>query len=265
MTTDANQETEEEIDLDFIENVYFGKQGVGLDGPESTGEPLAETKPDEKTDEGDETPEGSNETPTNAEIKTYTEEELQAAVANSYASLRERAQAEQSRRQEVERAKELDDLIRNGDPEEAVKVIRERLNDQELREQIGVQEVGNYVALILPAIITPELMESLTPEEEASLDPKNFNNDAEYYKAATALRETKAKAGLFGEDEVKRRVKEEVEAQKNEARGQRVRQPSPTSTPRTSESDGISSLTGRAAKDAQWAAIEAGMRGESDE
>lgn len=260
MTTDANQETEQELDIDFIES-YFGKGGVGLQEDEK---PETEV-PKSADEEGDKSSEGSTETPTTAEIKTYTEEELEAAVQSRFADLSNKAKTELARREQAVRQQEINDLIRNGDPEEAVKFIREQLAETELRDKIGEEEVTKYITMVLPSIITPEFVASLTDEEEALLAPDKFSSDAEYYQAAIALREAKAKSGLFGEDEVKRRVAAELEARENERRGQRVRQPSGTSTPRTEVGDGLEGLSGRAAKDAQWAAIAKGWEDGGDE
>lgn len=260
MTTDAGQtgqaqESEtQELDLDIFENFF-----------KSPSEQSEETEQKEE-ESNTEIPEGSNETPTTAEIKTYTEDELEGLIAGRFSELTQKAKTELSRREALKKQQEVDELIRTGDPEDAIKFIRSQLAEKELREQVGTEEVSNYVAGILPSVLSPEFVDSLTEEEAEVINPAKFDNDADYFRAAIQLREQKAKSGLFGEDEVKRRVKEELEANENERRGNRVRTPSGTSTPRTTEGTGLEGMTPAQAKQAQWAMIEEGWRnGQSDD
>lgn len=262
MTTNAGetgqtQESEsQELDLDIFESFFKSPSDV-----DETEEKEESTESSEE--EGNDS-EGSNETPTAAEIKTYTEEELEALIAGRFSELTQKAKTELSRREALKKQQEVDELIRTGAPEDAIKFIRDQISERELRERVATEEVGNYVSMVLPAIFTPEFVDSLTEEEAEIINPAKFDDDAEYLKAAIQLREQKAKSGLFGEDEVKRRVKEELEAQENERRGNRVRQPSGTSTPRTQEGEGLEGMTSARAKDAQWAMIVEGWQNGQD-
>lgn len=264
MTTDANQtEQEDELDLDFVAD-FFRSKDVELGDPK-------EDEPEEKEGDGGEEKESPKE-PEEAPAKkvhSLTDEELEEIVAGRttqhISSLQDRAKAELQKRENEARQKELDELLRNGSPEDVGRLVQQQIKEQEQEAAIASRVSSEYVAQVLPSILTDEFVDSLTQEEASSLLPQNFKTDGDFYKAVVEMRVVKARQGLYGEDEVKRRVDEELEAQKNSNRGNKIRTPSATNTPRTQEGGELQGLTGQKRKDAVWGMIDRKLNNPDDE
>lgn len=254
MTTDANQaEQESELDLDFVAD-FFRSKDVELGDAKDD---------DQEEEEGDGASDKDAKEPEQApdkKVHSLTDEELEAIVAGrvtqNISSLQDRAKAELQRRENEAHQRELDELLRNGSPEEVGRLVQQQIKEQEAEAAIASRVSSEYIAQVLPSILTDDFVESLTPEEAQSLLPQNFKTDGEFYKAVVEMRVTKARQGLYGEDEVKRRVEEELEARKNEQRGDKVRTPSPTNTPKTQEGGELQGLTGQRRRDAMFAMID---------
>lgn len=246
MTNEISAESGD-LDLDSMADFWMG--GTGSDETPTT-EPAPEGH------EG-ETPQGetSNEvTPPVRQDITITPELRQQIAREEIEALTVRAREEQSRR-------EIEALLANGTDEEVAAFTRKQIADAQ--EQARLDALGNerasaYAAQLIPSLLTDEFVSKLTPEQAQSLLPENFNgSDSDYLRLITDIQAAQAKTGLFGEDEVERRVQERLKAGSNAARGNALRSPSVTATPQSNAAAGggeaWETLEGSAKLDAIWA------------
>lgn len=240
-TTDT--QTGDDFDLDTLADAWMGE-------PVETDEPASTEEPDQggEGEEAKNSSEASNEVPTTRAIITPEQEE---EIFNR----RLNEQLERARRVKAE--KDLQTLIETGSDEDIAKWTREQIEANRIqaeRDSIATEARTQAALDTINNLLDEEFVSTLTPEEAQSLLPENFKgSDRDYIRTITELRATKARTGLYTEEDVQRLVEERIQAQRNVQRGNQFRSPSPSQAPTAlPNEDRHAGLEGNDLKDSLW-------------
>lgn len=246
MTTDT--QTGDDFDLDAIADSWLG----------TPAEPEKETEGTEPEGDGGEapaTPEAPNGVPTQqATITPEQEEEIFTRRLNQ--------QLERARQAKAE--KDLQALLDTGTDEDIAQWTKDKIQQQQAqaaRDAIAQEAAAQTALETINNLLDDEFVASLTPEEAQTLLPEKFagKTDRDYMKAITDLKASKARAGLYTEEDVERLVNERIQAAQNVRRGNQFSNPSPSQTPAALASeDRHAGKEGNQLKDSLWQEIAEG-------
>lgn len=238
----------EELDLNALADLWMGS-------PDSSA-PQGESEPEHPEGEGGaepEAPEAPNGSPTQqATVTPEMEEEIYQRRLNSQLA-RARAAKEE---------KDLQNLLTNGSDEDIAKFTREQIaaaQEQQRVEAIESQAAGRTAVQMIEHLLSDEFIESLTPEEAQALLPVEqggqgqYAADRDFVRAIEAVKTSKARSGLFTQEDVERLVQERIKGAQNVQRGNQFSQSSPTMTPpATATDDRHAGKEGQELKDSLW-------------
>jgi CHAT domain-containing protein len=164
-----------------------------------------------------------------------------------------------ARAQQEKERRDLHNLLSNGTAEEVAEYTRKQYADAAEASRINAiaeKAASDYAESTLLSLLSPEFIDSLTPEEAQALLPDKYADDRSYIAAITQMRETKARTGLYDDEEVERRVAERLKGQQNVQRGQQFSQSSATQIPSsTASADRHAGLEGNALKQSLWGEV----------
>lgn len=242
------EETQEELDIDALANTLLESLTEEDEEEEDSEESEEGGEEEEESDRPSESPRDEVEAQQDTSppsvsgdaAKLFSDPALQEQLQQWY---RQQKAAEERQAEAQRQLEEIDKLIEEGNYAELGERVAKEWQEHKQKQTAGEEVLKAFLYQTYNQIFQDPIFQSLTDSDKAAIDPAKYGSDAEYIKALMDFKAEKlARAKL--EQEVEKRVKERLEAMKNQAAADRVKSSSPSGIPSAKASAGDENKTG---------------------